>query len=60
MQPRRAVVIGVIFLFIAAVYWFVPYATGGIIDYAGITMLIALSAAMSIMAYVLLAGSRQG
>ena len=60
MQPRRAVVIGVIFLVIAAIYWAAPYLSGAPVDYAGITMLIALSAAMSIMAYVLLAGSRQG
>ena len=30
------------------------------VDYAGITMLIALGAAMSIMAYVLVAATRKG
>jgi hypothetical protein len=60
MQPRRAVLIGVLFLVIAALYWIGPYLAGFMIDYAGITMLVALAVAMSIMAYVLLAGSQQG
>jgi hypothetical protein len=53
MSPRRAATAGLVFLVIAAAYIGVPSATGGIVDYAGLTMLIALGAAMSIMAYVL-------
>jgi hypothetical protein len=56
MTPRRAGLVGLIFVVIAGAYWLAPYALGGIIDYAGMTMLIALGAAMSIMAYVLFAG----
>jgi len=61
MTPRRAALVGVIFLFIAAFYWTFPYIVQPEhIDYAGITMLIALGAAMSIMAYVLVAATRKG
>jgi hypothetical protein len=56
MNPRRAALTGVLFVAIAFLYWFLPYASGGIIDYAGITMLLALGAAMSLMAYVLFLG----
>jgi hypothetical protein len=58
MTPRRAATIGLIFIAIAVIYLVVPTATGGIVDYAGLTMLLALGASMSIMAYVLLAGQR--
>jgi hypothetical protein len=58
MSPRRAALVGLIFLGIAAVFYLVPRLSGGIIDYAGLTMLLALSAAMSIMAFVLFSGSR--
>ena len=47
------------FLAIAIIYWLFPYLVGRGIDYAGVTMLIALGAAMSLMAYVLFAGLRQ-
>jgi hypothetical protein len=56
MSPRRAALVGLVFAAIAAAYYLVPRATGGIVDFAGLTMLIALGAAMSIMAYVLFAG----
>jgi hypothetical protein len=58
MTARRAATIGLIFIAIAVIYLVVPTATGGIVDYAGLTMLLALGASMSIMAYVLLAGQR--
>ena len=45
------------FLFIALVYWAVPYFGGWHLDYAGTTMLLALGIAMALMAYVLVAGS---
>jgi hypothetical protein len=61
MTPRRASLVGIVFLVIAFFYWAVPFVTGGIVDYAGTTMLIALGAATSLMAYALflgLAGSK--
>ena len=60
MTARRATLVGILFLFIAAFYWVFPYAVEpSHIDWAGITMLIALGAAMAIMAYVLVAGTRE-
>jgi hypothetical protein len=60
MTPRRAALVGILFLLIAAFYWAFPYAVDAShIDYAGITMLIALGAAMALMAYVLVAGTRE-
>ncbi len=56
MNPRRAALVGVVFLVIAAIYWAAPYVLGGPIDYAGLTMLIALGLAMSLMAVVLFSG----
>ena len=60
MNPRRAAVIGVFFIAVAIVYFAAPTLLGGHVDYAGLTMLIALGAAMSIMAYVLMAGQSRG
>ena len=57
MRPRVAVLIGITFVVVAAVYYIAPLAFGGHVDYAGITMLLALAVAMSIMFYVLIAGS---
>ena len=60
MTPRRAALIGILFVLIAGFYWAFPYAVEpSHIDWAGITMLIALGAAMAIMAYVLVAGTRE-
>jgi len=58
-HPRNAIFVGLLFVAIGAIYWFVPYLVGGHIDYAGLTMLIALGAAMALMAYVLVAGTRE-
>jgi hypothetical protein len=60
VKPRRAALAGIVFLVIATVY-FVFQTVGGAarIDYAGITLLIALGAAMSLMAYVLFAGLKR-
>jgi hypothetical protein len=59
MNPRRAALAGVVFVFIAFIYWLFPYVVNpAVIDYAGITMLLALALAMSLMAYVLFAGLR--
>src|SRR6188508_2451952 len=60
MTPRRAALVGIVFLLIAGFYYAFPYLVDpSVIDYAGITMLIALGVAMSLMAYVLVAGTRQ-
>ncbi len=56
MKPSRAALAGLVFPIIA-VFYYVFQVVGDVprIDWAGITMLIALGAAMSIMAYVLFA-----
>ena len=56
MTPMRAALIGIVFVVIAAFYLGVTLALGGTPDFAGFTMLMALGAAMSLMAYVLFAG----
>jgi hypothetical protein len=56
MSPRRAALAGLVFVLIAALFVAFPSVAGGHVDLAGLTMLIALGAAMSIMAYVLFAG----
>jgi hypothetical protein len=60
MTPRRAAAIGIIFIVIAVVYFAAPTIAGAYVDLAGVTMLIALGASMSIMAYVLMAGQSRG
>jgi hypothetical protein len=57
MNPRRAALVGILFIVIAAIYFVFPMVVDpSLVDYAGITMLIALGAAMSLMAYVLFSG----
>jgi uncharacterized RDD family membrane protein YckC len=56
-HPRNALIVGAVFVVVAAIYWAVPYFGGWHIDYAGVTMLAILGIAMSLMAYVLIAGS---
>lgn len=56
-NPRNAALVGIIFLVIGVVYWAIPYFGGWHLDYAGVTMLLALGIAMALMAYVLVAGS---
>jgi hypothetical protein len=56
-HPRNAIALGLLFVAIGLIYWIVPYIGGWHVDYAGMTMLIALGAAMGIMAYVLIAGA---
>jgi hypothetical protein len=58
MTPRRAAAIGIIFLVIGVSYVALAPVLGYTVDFAGATMLTALAAAMSIMAYVLIAGQR--
>ena len=60
MKPRRAALVGFVFLLIAVIYFVFPtLVQPEHVDYAGITMLIALGAAMSIMAYVLVAATQK-
>jgi hypothetical protein len=56
-HPRNAVFVGLIFVVIAVLYWAIPYVGGWHVDYAGTTMLLILGVSMSIMFYVLIAGS---
>ena len=56
-HPRNALVVGLMFAFIGAVYWGVPTLGQWHVDYAGATMLVALGVAMGVLAYVLIAGS---
>ena len=61
-HPRNAIAVGAIFVVLSFIYWLAPYVQAGITgvdltDYAGVTMLGALGIAMSVMAYVLIAGS---
>ncbi len=56
-HPRNAALVGIIFMAIGFIYWAVPYFGGWHLDYAGVTMLFVLGIAMSLMAYVLVAGS---
>jgi hypothetical protein len=56
-HPRNALIVGIAFVVVAAIYWAVPYFGGWHLDYAGVTMLAVLGIAMALMAYVLIAGS---
>ena len=56
-HPRNAIFLGLIFVVIGFVYWFLPYILAIHIDYAGVTMLGILGIAMALMFYVLIAGS---
>ena len=58
-HPRNSIFVGLIFVVIAIIYWAVPTFGGWHVDYAGVTMLLALGVAMSLMAYVLIAGSHE-
>ncbi len=56
-QPRNVVIIGVGFIVVGALYALGAVPLGYHIEWAGVTMLGALGIAMSLMAYVLIAGS---
>ena len=58
-HPRNSVFVGLLFVIIAVIYWAVPTVGGWHVDYAGTTMLLALGVAMSLLAYVLIAGSHE-
>lgn len=56
-RSRNAIAIGALFVVIGVIFFAVPTLGGWQVDYAGVTMLVFLGVAMSIMAYVLTAGS---
>lgn len=56
-HPRNVLVIGGTFVVVAALYALGAVPLGYNIEWAGVTMLAALGIAMSLMAYVLIAGS---
>jgi hypothetical protein len=56
-HPRNAIFVGLLFSLIGVVYWFVQYRADFHADIAGVTLLLLLGVAVSIMAYVLIAGS---
>ena len=60
MIPRIAILIGLLFIIVGACTVLADAGTAQIVDYAGITMLLALGVAMSCMFYVLVAGSPRG
>lgn len=56
-HPRNVVIIGISFIVVGALYALGAVPLGYHIEWAGVTMLGALGIAMSLMAYVLIAGS---
>jgi len=62
-HPRNAALLGFLFVLAAFGLWVVPATQGMTVPYnevaSGVTMLIFLAAAMALMAYVLVAGSRK-
>ena len=56
-HPRNALLLGLMFVFIGVAYWGVQAVAGWQVDYAGTTLLLLLGVAVSILAYVLVAGS---
>jgi len=56
-HPRNAIIVGLLFSATGVIYWVVQAIAKWHVDYAGVTMLILLGVAVSIMAYVLIAGS---
>ena len=56
-HPRNAMVVGLLFVAVAIVFYAWPTITGGYMEPAGVTLLVLLGVAMAVMAYVLVAGS---
>jgi sugar phosphate permease len=61
MKPRYALIVGLVFVVLGGAYFAAINLGNAVegVDWAGITMLIALGAAMALMAYVLIAGSQR-
>ncbi len=56
-HPRNAALVGIVFIVVGIIFWAIPAYGGWEMDYAGVTMLLALGVAMAVMAYVLVAGT---
>jgi len=56
-HPRNTLLVGVVFVAVAAIFGIFAGPLGYKVDFAGVTMLFALGIAMALMAYVLIAGS---
>lgn len=56
-RPRNTLALGVLFIVVAIVYAAGAVPLGYDVEWAGVTMLFALGIAMTLMAYVLAAGS---
>ena len=56
-RSRNAIAIGILFLVVGLAYLLLAEPLHYRIEWAGVTMLVALGAAMGLMAYVLVAGS---
>ena len=56
-HPRNAIIVGLVFVVVAVIYWAVPYFGNWHVDYAGTTMLVVLGISVALMSYVLIAGS---
>jgi hypothetical protein len=56
-HPRNAAIVGIVFIAVGIVFWAWPTLTNGYFEPAGLTLLVLLGVAMSVMAYVLVAGS---
>lgn len=56
-HPRNVVVVGLAFITIGALYALGAVPLGYHIEWAGVTMLGGLGVALSLLAYVLIAGS---
>jgi hypothetical protein len=56
-RSRNAIAIAILFLVVGLAYLGFADPVGYRIEWAGVTMLIALGAAMGLMAYVLIAGT---
>jgi len=56
VHPRNAVFVGLTFIIVGIIYYSAQALGSGHVDVGGLTMLFALSIAMTLMFYVLLAG----
>jgi hypothetical protein len=56
-RRRYSIIIGAAWLVLAGAYYFLAPVLGYNVEWAGVTMLAALGAAMGIMSYVLTSGS---
>jgi hypothetical protein len=59
MSARFAVVLGIVFVAVGIIYWFVQHFDLTTLDYQGATLLIVLGIAMGFGFTVLLRGSRE-